>query len=127
MMSNYPPGVTGHEYEIAGPDAEYDDTRECGVEGASFFVAGSHVQAALSKAYALIKESDDLTDPAIRRDALYAIADGLTSLERIEGRTCPFVGPVSIEAYRHSAWWTCPICDARHDEEPDEDYVGSPY
>ncbi len=26
-MSNYPPGVTGHEYAIAGPMDEYDSTR----------------------------------------------------------------------------------------------------
>ncbi len=26
-MSNYPPGVTGNEYEIAGPDAEFTDER----------------------------------------------------------------------------------------------------
>lgn len=28
-MSNYPPGVTGNEYEIAGPDREFTDEREC--------------------------------------------------------------------------------------------------
>lgn len=27
-MSNYPAGVTGNEYEIAGPDAEWSETRE---------------------------------------------------------------------------------------------------
>lgn len=31
-MSNYPPGVTGTEYAIAGPEREWSDTRElsCG-------------------------------------------------------------------------------------------------
>ena len=29
MLSNYPPGVTGNELAIAGPDAEYDDYKEC--------------------------------------------------------------------------------------------------
>ena len=28
-MSNYPPGVTGNEFEIAGPDREYSAEREC--------------------------------------------------------------------------------------------------
>lgn len=28
-MSNYPPGVTGNEYEIAGPDREFTDERDC--------------------------------------------------------------------------------------------------
>ena len=29
MSSNYPPGVTGNEYEIAGPDYERDVDEEC--------------------------------------------------------------------------------------------------
>lgn len=28
-MSNYPPGVSGNEYEIAGPDREFTDERDC--------------------------------------------------------------------------------------------------
>lgn len=28
-MSGYPPGVTGREYAIAGPDGETDEQREC--------------------------------------------------------------------------------------------------
>jgi hypothetical protein len=28
-MSNYPPGVTGSEYQIAGPDYERDASRFC--------------------------------------------------------------------------------------------------
>lgn len=28
-MSNYPPGVTGNEFEIAGPDREFTDIRPC--------------------------------------------------------------------------------------------------
>jgi hypothetical protein len=29
MTSNYPPGVTGNEYEISGPDCEWEEQREC--------------------------------------------------------------------------------------------------
>ncbi len=29
MLSNYPPGVTGNEYEIAGPDFEQEVDQEC--------------------------------------------------------------------------------------------------
>lgn len=32
-MSNLPPGVTGNEYQIAGPDFERDESRECPSEG----------------------------------------------------------------------------------------------
>lgn len=30
-LSNYPPGVTGNEFEIAGPDKEWEIERECPV------------------------------------------------------------------------------------------------
>ena len=29
MSSNYPPGVTGNEYAIAGPDSETEDEQFC--------------------------------------------------------------------------------------------------
>ncbi len=32
MASNYPPGVTGNEYEIAGPDYEKDSDEPCPYE-----------------------------------------------------------------------------------------------
>ena len=28
-LSNYPPGVTGNEYQIAGPDSEWEETHYC--------------------------------------------------------------------------------------------------
>lgn len=28
-MSNYPPGVSGREFAIAGPDREFEEEREC--------------------------------------------------------------------------------------------------
>ena len=28
-MSNYPPGVSGNEYEISGPDTETESEQEC--------------------------------------------------------------------------------------------------
>lgn len=28
-MSNYPPGVTGNEYQISGAEREWEETREC--------------------------------------------------------------------------------------------------
>ena len=35
MASNYPPGVTGNEYAIAGPQAEWEEWRECPFCGGS--------------------------------------------------------------------------------------------
>jgi len=31
MSSNYPPGVTGREFEIAGPDSEFESDHFCPV------------------------------------------------------------------------------------------------
>lgn len=48
---NYPEGVTGNEYEIAGPDAEYTDTREdyCRNEECSFFETVREVEIDVSE------------------------------------------------------------------------------
>ena len=35
MSGNYPPGVTGNEYEIAGPDYERDSPELCPVCGST--------------------------------------------------------------------------------------------
>lgn len=34
--SGYPPGVTGNEYEIAGPDKEWEEERTCSNEDCGF-------------------------------------------------------------------------------------------
>lgn len=35
-MSNYPPGVTGNEYEISGPTYEEDEKRTCSDKDCGF-------------------------------------------------------------------------------------------
>lgn len=49
-MSNYPPGVSGNEYEIAGPDAEYTEERtvECWNDECSLFELDQTVEIDLS-------------------------------------------------------------------------------
>jgi hypothetical protein len=44
-MSNYPPGVSGNEYEISGPDAEYtaDRTVQCWNEACAVFETDQEV------------------------------------------------------------------------------------
>lgn len=32
-MSNYPPGVTGNEYEISGPEREWEQIETCSICG----------------------------------------------------------------------------------------------
>mgnify|MGYP003679321021 FL=1 len=39
-MSNYPPGVTGNEYEIAGPDYERESDTYCSECGAQMIAQG---------------------------------------------------------------------------------------
>lgn len=40
MASNYPPGVTGNEFEIAGPDFEGDTPRPCPECGGEMYEIG---------------------------------------------------------------------------------------
>lgn len=46
MSSNYPDGVTGNEYQIAGPDHVYTETRNvyCKVEGCKMFEINQDVE-----------------------------------------------------------------------------------
>ena len=68
MSNNYPPGVTGNEYEIAGPDYEIEREEECKDCGQTFiqFVEGYHGRewftCSLCSAYNEIEPEIDDTD-----------------------------------------------------------------
>lgn len=49
--SNYPPGVTGMEYEIAGPDVEYDTTiiNWCPNEDCSLYNQDQDIEIEMSR------------------------------------------------------------------------------
>lgn len=81
-MSNYPPGVTGAEFEIAGPDWEREENKSCGAEDVS------------------------INAVTIDNETISVVVS-----------ECPWDGDVLVQGYRHSQWWTCPLCSTQHDED----------
>lgn len=111
-MSNYPPGVTGHEYAIAGPSSERGEEREVG-ECAKFermrivYVTKRGVQ-----------------------DNIYRT----TTIRRVQGIPCTFAGGEVEGVTSDHAWfdWTCPSCGFENTmevepPEPDDEYYPDRY
>ncbi len=132
---NYPPGVTGREYAIAGPDYEQEEHRECGAEGVDVRILDTDtyqtLQTALADVHYLVGWLDAMgRDPLHERAIAVAqnAADRLTavvSASTIEVPVCPFAGETLVEGFDGVETWVCPMCGTEHehvvDEGPDPD------
>ena len=127
-MSNYPPGVTGMEYEISGPDYEETEAVECDEE--CLYVPAHLVETAIVTAGDRLNRA--LTGQGVQNEIRDALAD-LTYLREALGgegtqEGCGFEGDVDVAGYRGQKWWTCPRCGAEHseymeEEGPDDDRI----
>lgn len=123
MTSNYPPGVTGNERPIAGPQAELGKDVTCATEDATIYVlpraAYTH-ELGMVQGWILNAATALPDEAAISRLAEYM--DRLAnSLTRTDVAVCPFVGKVDVEqSWAHGVMtetWTCPLCGQDHEEE----------
>jgi len=108
-MNNYPPGVTGRELAIAGPDWEGLVERECQIEDTTLTVVPAKILEALT--YAIGPNSASTSEGIAR-----LIKDLKHDTFTVEG-ICPFEGEVEIWTYQRMAHWTCPLCDYEHTED----------
>lgn len=126
MSSNYPPGVTGRELHIAGPFWEGVVERTCEVPDAEIDVIAPRMRWAYEQFKAAIRRIETgeeahrwewTTDEAVKRITMLIASDEV--YETITVPNCPFEGEVEAMRYsEHSGlMWTCPLCDAEHDEE----------
>ena len=105
-MSNYPPGVTGNEFEIAGPSWEGEIERTCEQTDVEIKVAGV-----------------DATEYA---DAIQAGKAGtfegfLRSLVTITLPDCLFIDmEVPAWSYGGVLHWKCPVCGHEYEEDERE-------
>lgn len=129
-MSNYPPGVTGNEYAIAGPDAEFDLDVTCADDGDGGAVSISVVDATARSALKnlqtfLVKalEAFDSGDAdAARRWVAQAKGQAfMAGHDDVELERCPFVGTVTVQAFHGEMWWDCPLCGMEHRSERGEE------
>jgi len=116
---SYPPGVTGNEYEIAGPDWEGTLEVTCPNEEARLEVVSKDVAEILDEyRTALLAENGDEVFRqlrALKNQIAYEVRGTVTA-------PCPFVGEVDAAAFRGQTWWTCPVCGAENEEEAEDDF-----
>ncbi|MEI7890281.1 MAG: hypothetical protein WCI34_08215 [Actinomycetes bacterium] len=117
--SNYPPGVTGRELEIAGPDWEGEMDVKCAGENVEVTVfRPDDIEtlkriAAVKGAQGAGKQRDaDVIQMSLRRM--------LSRMVTVTLPVCPFEGEVEAWMYQHVTHWECPVCGTSHDEDDRE-------
>jgi hypothetical protein len=125
MGWSLPPGVTGHEYQISGPDWEDDQEVQCDAEQVVIHVSLDRERraAATAKDYverALSAAATGDADAAARflRVALPQMAQAAP--EQVHLEACPWDGVVTVQGYQGESWWECPVCGAEHTRTREE-------
>jgi hypothetical protein len=132
MTSNYPPGVTGREYAISGPEAEVETEVVCGMKDITLRnlpqTSLDILMTARSKIVILTQHyfPPDVVPPFDEEREQIA-SEVYRLLERAlrpvsEGATvdCPFEGEVTVSWYGGIGSWTCPCCGYDHEIQYDE-------
>ena len=112
MLSNYPPGVTGLEPQIAGPIRSVVLEQTCDADPVIT------VPAELAQ---------EILDAVVEANAGKKVnTDGLAILLRQaynKAGACSWHGEVDVDIYSDGVYvWTCPACQTIHDEYCDYDY-----
>lgn len=116
--SNYPPGVSGNEYEIAGADSEWEELEDCNGEIEIMPIPYDSAEAIVD-AIKSVKDLDDIEDlKATIRFLQSAVENFIDTSITI---TCPLDEEVYKESYRGITRWECPICGKAY-EVDNSDY-----
>mgnify|MGYP001278405177 CR=1 FL=1 len=108
MLSNYPPGVTGNEFQISGPDFEQEVDQECLSDTQVVPVSLFDEMWEYVRKYLV---PDDDREHVLDKLEMFNL---LRSQSETEG-TCGFEGEALTLGYRGNYWWTCPACGAEHE------------
>lgn len=126
-MSNYPPGVSGNEFAIAGPDKEWEEEMACSNEEFEYVMITPEAFKFASGFGYKIYRSNEIE--FIRGNIEKFIREFNTHFNHspMTGDTqyvsCGYVGEVMKYSYRDEIWWDCPQCGKRY-EERISDYYG---
>ena len=120
-MSNYPPGVSGNEYEIAGPDNEWeDDDFACSNDEFEYVMispATFEYISEMSRLYYMENHLAQIRDNLRHRlSLLSAYIDSSNITTEVQYGKCGYAGTVLKESYRDQVWWNCPHCGKRYEE-----------
>jgi len=132
MSSNYPPGVTGREYAIAGAEAEIDQEVVCKSKDIEIHNLPSYgIDKLMTARATLVKLTTfhfppDEQAPDTQEERRQIAVEVYRLLEEVgrslsEGATvnCPFEGLVTVSWYGGIGTWTCPCCGAEYEIEAD--------
>lgn len=120
-MSNYPPGVTGNEYQIAGPDYEETQTKTCDQEvdviprpvfDALASTITTHLNALTN---AINARNIDAVERAADMLKIYAASAVETADEATSLGDCNWQGSALVEGYNGSELWQCDGCGHEHE------------
>ena len=117
MSDNYPPGVTGREYAIAGPDWEEEFWRVCGNKNATVRTISEYGKRLLEQAVAHLKMS--VYDPNKASMMLQMAIGDIQEADLAE--ECPFEGEVIVQAFEGVLSWECPVCREQHEDDLRDD------
>jgi hypothetical protein len=121
-MSNYPPGVTGNEYEIAG-GMETEEYWECESAVSGITISMNLLQEMADDGltiYNRLKEHNYASYQALIDQKLKSLRDkihGFIHSDDVTDGDCGFAGYVLMESYKDKKWWSCPNCGTEHEIE----------
>jgi hypothetical protein len=115
-MSNYPPGVTGNEYAISGPEFERDEYRECPTSNVTIRTVPKQTEVRIKAAIDQLRNN-----PRSQSQVIMHLQFALSDIEDVEIDECPFAGDVTVQGYDGIMSWECPVCRVDHEETPEED------
>lgn len=132
MSSNYPPGVTGNEWHIRGPD-EATLERNCD-QDAELPVLGKELQGTLKYVFGVLVDVVEKYVPnsqvssrgipcsplSDNKEALLRwigeLRTEVAQLPTVEVDECPFQGKVDAQM-TDVIFWECPVCGYEHEED----------
>ncbi len=106
--------------DIAGPDSERDEERECRSEGFSVSTITNYgkkqIKAVISDLQDQLPNGLNLNQEVARLQA------ALNDIEEVDiDGECPFEGDVTVIYYNGVITWECPLCRILHEEESERD------
>lgn len=147
-MSNLPPGVTGNEWQIAGPK-EWEMSVSCSSEGFTALTVTGYgknqiaqaiedvLQCQRTIATLPVHQRESVKDPyRVTPDTGFVRADEIdlalltVAVSRLRNALgditdvdidmpCPFEGDVIVYQYDGLPTWECPLCRTEHEIEPE--------
>jgi hypothetical protein len=125
-MSNYPPGVTGNEYEIAGGN-EFEEWFDCGANIEHVLLTKREIYCLSDYALSLFNEykrAGNISEWWIENKLKPLMRDlnGFYHSDNTIEKDCDFSGRILKEEFRGSVMIECPKCETGYEESANYGY-----